>query len=202
MEPLTQERRREQTRRHLLTAAAEVFARRGYHEATLEEIAAAAGFTKGAVYSNFAGKEDLFLALTEEHVAETLSRVRAMLASSDVPAGVRLEEFARLAGENFEREQASAALYLEFWLYASRHPEARERLAAIDRAQSAAIEAIVAEEQARRGATTPHQAAAVARLVVALFHGIGVVGLIDPGSVDADFLEAAIRLVDRGLSGG
>jgi AcrR family transcriptional regulator len=202
MEPLTQERRREQTRRHLLTAAAEVFARRGYHEATLEEIAAAAGFTKGAVYSNFAGKEDLFLALTEEHVAETLSRVRAMLASSDVPAGDRLEEFARLAGENFEREQASAALYLEFWLYASRHPEARERLAAIDRAQSAAIEAIVAEEQARRGATTPHQAAAVARLVVALFHGIGVVGLIDPGSVDADFLEAAIRLVDRGLSGG
>lgn len=200
MEPLTQERRRQQTRQHLLAAAAEVFARRGYHEATLEEIAAAAGFTKGAVYSNFAGKEDLFLALTEEHVADLLSRVRAMLASSDVPPEDRIDEFARLAAENLEQEQKSNALYLEFWLYASRHPNARARLAAIDRAQSAAIESMVAEEQHRRGGSTPRDTAMVARIVVALFHGIGIMRTIDPEAVDPAFFEAAIRLVNRGLS--
>jgi AcrR family transcriptional regulator len=200
VEPLTQERRRQQTREHLLAAAEEVFARRGYHEATLEEIATAAGFTKGAVYSNFEGKEDLFLTLTETHVAELLARVQGMVDSSESPAGERLEEFARLAAENFEREKASSALVLEFWLYASRHPAARERLAAIDRAQSAAIEQMVRAEQRRRGEATGKQADVVAKLVVALFHGIGVVGMIDPEAVDANFFEAAVQLVNWGVS--
>ena len=200
MEPLTQERRRRQTREHLLAAAAEVFAHRGYHEATLEEIASVAGFTKGAVYSNFANKEDLFLTLTEVHVDEMLSRVRTMIDSSEVPAGDRLEEFARLAAENFEREKSSSALFLEFWLYASRHPTARERLAAIDRAQSVAIERMITDDQKRRGAGATRQADVMAKLVVALFHGIGVVGMIDPDAVDAAFFEAAVKLVDRGLA--
>ena len=63
MEPLTQERRRQLTREHLLAAAAQVFAERGFYGATLDEVARVAGFTKGAVYSNFESKDDLFLAL-------------------------------------------------------------------------------------------------------------------------------------------
>ena len=200
MEPLTQERRRRQTREHLLAAAAEVFAQRGYHEATLEAIAAAAGFTKGAVYSNFAGKEDLFLTLTEEHVAEMLSRVRSMIDSSEVPARDRLEEFARVAAENFEQEMASSTLVMEFWLYASRHPKARERLAAIDRAQSAVIEGLIRDDHERRGKSPAPQSDVMAKLIVALFHGIGVVGMIDPDAVDAAFFEAAVQMVDRSLS--
>ena len=66
LQPLTPERRRQQTREHLLAAAAEVFAERGFHGASLDEVAAVAGFTKGAVYSNFKNKEDLFLALLKE----------------------------------------------------------------------------------------------------------------------------------------
>ncbi|MHB8220726.1 MAG: TetR/AcrR family transcriptional regulator [Acidimicrobiales bacterium] len=200
MEPLTPERRRRQTRDHLLAAAAEIFARRGFHEATLEEVAAAAGFSKGAVYSNFTGKDDLFLSLLEHHVTETFARVRAALEASEVPAGDRLGDFVQLAVENFEYEQASAALYLEFWLYAVRHPDARQRLADIDRAQAQAIEAIVTGERSGTQRVDQGQWAVLARLVVALFHGIGIVGLIDPGSVDARFLEAAVRLVDRGVS--
>ena len=200
MEPLTQERRRRQTREHLLAAAAEVFALRGYHEATLEEIATRAGFTKGAVYSNFSGKEDLFLTLTEVHVDEMLSQVRSMMDSSEVPAADRLEEFARLAAENFEHERSSNALFFEFWLYASRHPKARERLAAIDRAQSAAIESMVMDEQKRRGERAVRQSDVLAKLVVALFHGIGVVGMIDPDAVDATFFEAAVQMVNRSMS--
>lgn len=201
MEPLTPLRRRERTRQHLLAAAAEVFARRGYHDATLDEVAATAGFTKGAVYSNFSGKEDLFLALAEEHMAETLSRVRATLGSSAVPAGDRLEDFGRLAFENFEQEQESTALYLEFALYALRHPDVRQRLAAIDRAQAAAIQTIVAEEHGQGIPMGGEEAATFAGLVVALFRGISIVGLIDPDAVDATLLDAAVRLVDRGLSG-
>ena len=67
-EPLTAERRRAMTRQHLLDAAAIVFARDGFHGSTLDEVAATAGFTKGAVYSNFKSKDDLFLELLDDRV--------------------------------------------------------------------------------------------------------------------------------------
>src|SRR5216683_2872866 len=65
-EPLTPERRRAMTRQHLLDAAAIVFARDGFHGSTLDEVAATAGFSKGAVYSNFKSKDDLFLELLHD----------------------------------------------------------------------------------------------------------------------------------------
>src|SRR5438876_894924 len=61
--------RRAQTRALLLQAAASVYARCGFNGATLDEVAAEAGFTKGAVYDHFGSKENLLLALMEEHLA-------------------------------------------------------------------------------------------------------------------------------------
>jgi len=77
LERLTPERRRAMTRDHLLAAAAEVFAQRGYHSATIDEVAEAAGFTKGAVYSNFSSKEDLFLALAQRRQEQLISAFEA-----------------------------------------------------------------------------------------------------------------------------
>jgi hypothetical protein len=88
---------------------------------------------------------------------------------------------------------------MEFWLYASRHPVARERLAAIDRAQADAIEAMIAAEQVQCGRSVPDETSVMAKVIVALFHGIGIVGMIDPEAVDGGFIDAAIRLVNRGL---
>jgi AcrR family transcriptional regulator len=68
-EKLTPERRRELTREALLDAASEVFANRGYDGGTLEEIAATAGFTTGAIYSNFGGKQDLIMPVLDERNA-------------------------------------------------------------------------------------------------------------------------------------
>ena len=62
---LTRAERKELTRELLFDAAIEVFARKGYHGASLDDVAEAAGFTKGAVYSNFTRKSDLFRALLE-----------------------------------------------------------------------------------------------------------------------------------------
>ena len=124
-----------------------------------------------------------------------------MVGASEVSPSDRLEDFTELAIESFAGEQDSTALYLEFWLYALRHPEARQRLGAIERAQASAIEAIVNDQRDRHSSTGGEDSATVARLILALFHGIGVVGLFDPEAVDADFIGAAVRLVDRGLSG-
>ena len=75
---LTRKERQEQTREQLVEAAARVFARRGYHRATVDEIAAEAGFTIGALYSNFETKEKLFLAIADRQVETRVSEISAV----------------------------------------------------------------------------------------------------------------------------
>src|SRR5688500_5424687 len=82
-EPLTPDRRRAMTREHLLEAAARIFSRDGFHGASLDDIAATAGFTKGAVYSNFKSKEDLLLALMDQHMTEQFDEIVGSLDTED-----------------------------------------------------------------------------------------------------------------------
>jgi AcrR family transcriptional regulator len=92
---LTREQQKERTREELLSAAARVFAQKGYEGASIDDVAAEAGFTKGAFYSNFASKDDVFIALVEDrsrnwtmaaarayegHVVALLEPVEALLA--------------------------------------------------------------------------------------------------------------------------
>src|SRR5580658_1804726 len=125
LEPLTPERRREQTREYLLRAAAEVFAERGFHGASLDQVAAVAGFTKGAVYSNFKNKEDLFLALLESIQQREMDALHATLEGSDVLPEARLPDFVGLIrAQTTELGANWNTLYLEFVLYAMRNPAA------------------------------------------------------------------------------
>ena len=113
----TQVERRAQTRAKLLKAAGSVFARRGYHEATLDEIVARAGLSKGALYHHFSSKEDLFLALLADHLDRGLGEAAA--------AGPRAHEHfvARL-----ERDPRWAPLFFEFVAWAGRDPRRRAAL--------------------------------------------------------------------------
>src|SRR5919206_4615632 len=95
-EPLTPERRRAMTRRHLLEAAAIVFARDGFHGATLDAVAAAAGFTKGAVYSNWRSKDDLFVALLDDRMERQLAIVSEVLDSHGTEHGDVVTRVSRL----------------------------------------------------------------------------------------------------------
>src|SRR5947209_15942337 len=115
-EPLTPERRRAMTRQHLLDAAAIVFTRHGFHGATLDEVAATAGFTKGAVYSNFKNKDDLFLELLDDRIAREVAVVTEVLEGGSHEAA---EQFPRIRelfrGDMFWNDDF-ATLYLEFVL--------------------------------------------------------------------------------------
>jgi AcrR family transcriptional regulator len=123
MARLTRAQRRQQTRDRLLDAAGQVFARRGFHAATVDEVADAAGYTKGAVYSNFATKDALFLALLDQRLAAQLQQVEALYAIESSE-----ELLAALRGRT-EQEFAAArdfgVLMVEFSLYAMRHPAAQ-----------------------------------------------------------------------------
>lgn len=119
---------RVETRRRVLAAAAQVFARRGFAAAALEEIAEAAGYTKGAIYYNFTDKECLFLALLDDRVEANLQAVVATLdrheqgPNQDSALDATIEQ--RRA-----RDPQWCLLMTEFWLYAMRHPAVQERLA-------------------------------------------------------------------------
>src|SRR5688572_27566323 len=119
MTPLTRAQRRQQTRARLLDAAGQVFARRGFHAATVDEIADAAGYTKGAVYSNFANKDQLFLALLDQRLAAQLEQVEALYAiasSEELRAAMRAQ-----TEQEFAAARDFGVLQVEFWLYAMRN---------------------------------------------------------------------------------
>jgi AcrR family transcriptional regulator len=202
-EPLTPERRRQQTREHLLVAAAQVFAERGFHGATLDAVAAAAGFSKGAVYSNFKNKEDLFLALLEASYSTEMQSLRATLEASEVPPEARLADFLPVvlggAGHGL-LPQDWAILYMEFALFAIRHPVAQRKLVEFDNAAIAEVAELITQERVRWGLKELESAESVARITQALFRGISLMRALDPGAVDEALLASALSFVTAALT--
>ena len=197
LDPLTLDRRRQLTREYLLQAAAQVFAQRGFHAATLDEVAAAAGFTKGAVYSNFKNKEDLFLALLEDAYTRELTALKETIADSDIPPEARIGDFVALVGREFDRVPNMGALYLEFHLYALRNPAARARLNELEQEDIRAIAEILEAERAERDIDFDEPAERTARIIVALFRGISMMRTANPEVAGEELLEAAIAFVVR-----
>lgn len=201
LEPLTPERRRRQTRDHLLAAAAQVFAERGFHGASLDQVAAAAGFSKGAVYSNFASKEDLFLALLEWVYATEMAATRQVIESSEVPPQSRLGDFLPLLlGAEADLPEGWGALRLEFTLYALRHPRARQRLVELNDAAISATADLITAQRVRWGMPGIDSPERVARVIEALFEGIGVMRTLNPDAVDRALMETAIGFVSQALT--
>jgi AcrR family transcriptional regulator len=118
------------TRSLLLAAAERLFARVGYERAQVEEVAEAAGFSKGALYAHFESKEELFLALYEMKSAAFLARLRAALAG----ASTREEKIAafRIFYVDLAKEKDWALISLEMKLFITRHPQVRDKLRQID----------------------------------------------------------------------
>jgi AcrR family transcriptional regulator len=122
----------------LLSAAEQVFARVGYEKALVEEIALAAGFSKGALYAHFKSKEELFLALYETKTASSLAKLRHALDSNPTREG-KVAAF-RSFYIDLSKEKEWALIILEVKLLIRRHPEIKERLRQIDELAGESIE--------------------------------------------------------------
>ena len=143
---LTQAQRRSRTRDSLLDAATRVFARRGFHGASLEEVAAEAGVSKGAVYYNFSSKEELFLAILDQHVASRLAMIEDARAGAGM--GGSLRDGARRIATSFREDRDWCLLFMEFYLQAARDPAIRRPFnARMERVSQALREAFAAEGQ-------------------------------------------------------
>jgi AcrR family transcriptional regulator len=131
VEQWTRERRLERTRSLLLDAAEEVFAEKGFTPASLDDIARAAGYTKGAIYKHFATKEELFLAVSDQYWRRYFDNFAEVLSAATEVGSRELDDIAeRWRQLSLDRGAEHAALGHEFTLYLLRNPDARERVAA------------------------------------------------------------------------
>ncbi|HWH46070.1 MAG TPA: TetR/AcrR family transcriptional regulator [Thermoleophilaceae bacterium] len=126
---LTRAEQRDRTRADLVTAADTLFTRQGFHATSVDQVAAEAGYTKGAVYSNFESKEDLFFAVYERRAEATLAQIEATLEREGAREGLDLLTLDTQTRRG--RDDAWLAVFIEFWAHVIRHAELRDRFAAI-----------------------------------------------------------------------
>jgi AcrR family transcriptional regulator len=188
-----------EARDELLTAALRVFARRGYGQAGVDEIAAEAGYSKGALYWHFASKEEVLLALLEERINAPMREMVALLESAPPDRDMSVEatrEFARQL-----RDQREAVLLdREYWSLAIRDPVLRATyLARQAEFRGALASALTARARHLGTPDSPMTAEDVARIVVSIISGLTVDELIEPGSVRPELLGEALAVVYAGL---
>jgi AcrR family transcriptional regulator len=172
--------RRAEVRTRILEAAAAVVAERGLAAASLDQVAAAAGFTKGAVYSNFRGKEELFLALLETQAGQRVEHVeRALAGAADVPGAL-----AAVSAELARSDPEGQLLFVEFWQRAVRDPGVREAFVASRRRLRARVTDAVRAFLAGLPDDPGWSPEALALVVVALATGLALEERADPGTVD------------------
>ena len=179
--PSRQQARTAATRRKLLLAAEQTFARDGYEAARLEDIAAQAGYTRGAFYSNFDSKEDIFFALLEQWVAQQISEVDALLRRHDNPPQ-RLRALRQYYAE-IAQDRRLVLLSLEFKLFAVRHPEAHARLRARQRGLRSCGGDILRRVMKSLRRSLPISSAAAATALGAFSHAMLLEHLVDSHSL-------------------
>jgi AcrR family transcriptional regulator len=200
LEPLTPERRRAMTRRYLLDAAALVFARDGFQGATLDEVAKTAGFTKGAVYSNFKSKDDLFLALQQDWSERELAVLDQFLADNAHEPDAQLSQVRELLhSAMFSWHDTWNALYMEFVVYARHKPELLAELAAIRRRWRDFVAQLIDREYEAWGATTQYPSSHMAEISLALFAGLGYDRLVDAELVDDALLDTVLSILFQSM---
>jgi len=185
---------RAQTRQRLLQAAGEVFAERGYDRASLDDVATAAGLTKGAVYSSFASKADLLYALMRERIDERLA-----LVTEAVERQATVREITRDAGSGLAQLMSSQRdwhlLFIEFWARAVRDPELHDELARERRSVRGLIAQFLETRAAEAEINLPAPAEQLAVAVLALSNGIAIEHLADPDTVDPSIFGVTLGLL-------
>lgn len=194
---LTVERRRQQTREVLIAAATEVFARRGFEGASLEEIAETAGFTRGAIYKNFDGKEDLFFTVIDLLNDQVIEAFRSIAPDSANPSEWDISRLADLWSASVGEFEDLFAITREYELYVLRNPDARPRAVAHRRKHRDLVAAFIDEIAEQSGMTLRLPAPTLASIILATADGLTYTARIDGDELFAPFLQ----LLNAGMIG-
>jgi AcrR family transcriptional regulator len=188
-----------EARDELLAAAMKVFARHGYRQASVDAIAAEAGYSKGALYWHFSGKEEVLLALVDERIDAPTRELGELMKTAPPDHDMALEatwEWARRLGA----ERDLVLLEREYWALAVRDPEMRARYAERRKELRGAMAAAIEARVSRLGTPDlPMPAEDVARITMSISGGLAEDELAEPGSVRPELLGEALAIVYAGL---
>jgi AcrR family transcriptional regulator len=194
-----QQQRTAATRAKLLAAAQYIFARDGFEASRLEDIAARAGFTRGAFYANFESKEDLLFALMERVVSDKVQAIRDLLEHCETPQE-RLQAlrayYARLAAD-----RRWVLLLFEFKLFAVRHPQARARLVGRYRNLRAPGRELLESLVRTLGRNLPISTNAATIALGALSNALLIESLLDPKALTPDEIQFLLGMFFDALVG-
>ncbi|MBI1213858.1 MAG: TetR family transcriptional regulator [Alphaproteobacteria bacterium] len=187
---LNREQQVERNRAALLAAARHVFLAKGYAGASLDAITAESGFSKGVVYSQFASKGDLFLALLEERIAQRAAQNEKVAAGLSGAAGVAA--LIRAGSRDSEAEPGWAQLLVEFRAQAARDPELNARYAALHNRTLERLEKTLAALHARAGRKPRRPLRVMAELILAFATGIPLERAVRPNALPEDHVKAML----------
>src|SRR5271170_5101845 len=194
---------RDDTCEKLFEAAARVFEEQGIGGASIEAIVAVAGFTRGAFYSNFKSKDELIIAMIEDHVEQSIRRNLDLLTRHKSLADF-IDALKTMDRSRQDPLGRSPLLHMEMILYVARAEQRRPELAKRLRARRKLIADIVEATSKTDGRSKPVNATWTGAIVLALEDGFRLHRLIDPETTPADSFLRAIGDLQRaiGISSG
>jgi AcrR family transcriptional regulator len=176
---LTRREKQQHTRKCLLKAAARLFCKQGLEGASIDQVAEAAGYTKGAFYANFKSKEELFLVMLDERFSSELERLDRALAGTEDP-----HQEAHAAAANFihfASDDDWPGLYFQFAAYAARNEDFRQELATRQAAMRARLVTLYGRWIKNFPVEPPLPLPDIAAMTYFMADGFLVDRLIEPG---------------------
>jgi AcrR family transcriptional regulator len=176
---LSRKEKQAKTRSALLRSAAKLICRKGITEASIDDVSADAGYTKGAFYANFRNKEEMFLVMLDDAYAEELQRLEDHLPGDDAP----VEEVRRSAEDFMQFARSNPdwpRLYFEFVVYAARNPEFREELATRNRAMRERMAEVIRNWAAGFPVHAPFPYEELAMMLFCMADGFLIQQLVEP----------------------
>ena len=199
MPALSRKEKQARTRSSLMKSAAKLFCRHGMERASIDDVAEDAGYTKGAFYANFRNKEELFLAMLDEHFEKRVEEAERAFAD----AGEFPPDQARHAAADFasslHADPEVARLFQEFYVYAIRNDGFREELITRFATLRNRYERVYRRRAEELGLELDVSMERIVRMVIAMADGWALWQLIEPEAADDELLEEMFALFTTGV---
>ncbi|WP_409427941.1 TetR/AcrR family transcriptional regulator [Mycobacterium sp. SMC-11] len=181
--PTTRVQQQERTRARLLLAGEQAYLEKGFHGATAAEIARRAGYSTGALYSNFASKDDLLLGVLDQHVAGDVEQLGTAVRAAASVAEV-VDKVSGWFGDMFRNDPRWRVLEVELAIAGLSKPELAARLRERQRGFTRGVAKLLRGQADRLGAALPLREEMLAEALLSLGDGLSVHALLDP-DIDA-----------------
>lgn len=198
MSPLTRKERQARTRSRLMDSAGKLFCRHGLERASIDEVAEDAGFTKGAFYANFKSKQELFLAMLDDHFEERVRQLDRVLAT-DEPVQVQAREAGRAFAESVGGSPEWTRLFFEFATHATRDEDFRQELLTRYRTLRRRIAELYHRRAREHGKELPLPAEQLAMMTMAMAKGMAVERMLDRDAVPDDLYGTMLAIFWGGV---